>query len=117
MVRIADHESDGHRFAERAAEAEHDAADHADTGVRPYDVSRDLACRAPETVGRLFEHGWYCFKYVTRDRRDEGQDHDCENEARGKNADAVRRTGEQSRQQRNVTEQIDQDWLNMLLQE
>ncbi|KAG1224122.1 hypothetical protein G6F68_020182 [Rhizopus microsporus] len=35
QVRVADHEGHGHRLAERAAQAQHDAADDARLGRRP----------------------------------------------------------------------------------
>ena len=52
LVRVADDEGDGHRLAQRAAEAQHDAADHADLGVGQHDVpdhlpGRRSRCRTP----------------------------------------------------------------------
>ena len=42
LVRVADDEGDRHGLAERAAQAEHDAADHADLGVGQHDVATPL---------------------------------------------------------------------------
>ena len=41
-VRVADHEGDRHGLAERAAERQHDAADHADAGVGQHDIAHTL---------------------------------------------------------------------------
>ena len=115
-VRIADDECHGHRLAERATKAEHDSPDHADAGVRQYDVACDLPGRAAESVGRLLEHGRHGFEHIARDGRDERQDHDRENEAGSENADAVRRACEQRRQNRDFPEHGDQERLHVLLQ-
>jgi hypothetical protein len=47
-VGVADDERHGHRLAERAAEPQHDAADHADARVRQHDVPHDLPGRRAE---------------------------------------------------------------------
>ena len=114
-MRIADDEGHGHRLAERAAEAEHDAADHADAGVRQYDVARDLPGRAAESVGRFLENGRHGFEHIARNRGDEGQHHDRENEPGGEHADAIRRAREQRGENRYFSEHGDQERLHVLL--
>src|SRR5262245_62292650 len=65
-MRVADHEGDRHRLTECAAEAEHDAADHTNAGVREDDVAHDFPGGATESVGRLFQHGWHGLEHVAR---------------------------------------------------
>ena len=110
-VRVADHEGDGHGLAERAAEPEHDAADHADPRIGQHDVAEHFPGGAAEPVGGFLEHRRNRVEHVARDRGDERQHHDREDEARGQHADAVGRTGEQRRQQRDVAEHRDQERL------
>ena len=57
LVRVADHEGHRHGLAERAAEAEHDAADHADPRVGDHHLADHLPGRAAEAVGRSLSTG------------------------------------------------------------
>ena len=47
LVRVADHEGDRHGLAERAAEAEHHAADDADARIGQHHVAQHLPGGAP----------------------------------------------------------------------
>src|SRR5262245_52866992 len=116
-MRVADHKGDSHCLAKRAPEAEHYAADHADTRIRQYDVTCDFPGRAAKAVSRFLEHWWHGLKHVSGYGSDERQDHNRENEARSENADSVRRPGEQGRQHWNIAEQTDEERLHVLLQE
>ena len=93
---VADDEGDRHRLAERAAERQHHAADHADPRVGDDDVADDLEGRRADAVGRLLQHRRHRLEDVARDRGDERQDHQREHEARGQHAVAERRPGEQN---------------------
>ena len=68
-VRVADDERDRHGLAERAAEAEHDAADDADAGIGQHDVARHLPGGAAEAVGGFLQHRRHGLEHVARDRR------------------------------------------------
>ena len=81
-VRVADDERHRHRLAERAAEAEHDAADHADLGVRQHDVPDDFPGRRADAVRRFLEHRRHDLEHVAHHRGDERNHHDRQDDAR-----------------------------------
>ena len=115
-MRVADHERHRHRFAERAAETEHDAADDAGPRERQHDLVDHFPGRAAEGVGRLFQCRRHGFKHIARDRSDVRQHHDAENDAGGEHADAVGRPGEQRAQERHAFECGDDQRLHVQLQ-
>ena len=117
LVRIADHEGDRHGLAERAAEAEHHAAEHADARERDDDAPHDLPRRAADAVGGLLQHRRHRFENVAATAVMNGSDHDGEDQARSEQADTVGRTGEKLRQHRHVSGRRDQPRLHVLLQE
>ena len=115
-MRVADHEGDRHRLAERAAETQHDAADDADPGIGQHDLPDDLGRRRAERIGALLQHRRHGLEHVAHDRGDERQHHDRQDEAGGQHADAERRPGEQQADAGNVAERVDQRRLDVLLQ-
>src|SRR5262245_22028359 len=117
LVGVADDEGDGHGLAQGAAEAQHDAADHAHPRVGQDHGPEHLPGGAANAVGGLLEHGGDGVEYVAGNGGDEGQNHDGQDEARGQNADAVGRTGEQRRQHGNAGKRIDEGRLQRLLQD
>ena len=88
---VADHERDGHGLAERAAEAEHDAADHPDAGVGTTTCQMTSQVVAPRAVAGLLEHIGHGLKDIAHHRRNERQHHDREHQAGGQHPDAERR--------------------------
>ena len=69
-VRVADDEGHRHRFAERAAQAEHDAADDADlacTAARCCQTTSHVV--AAEAVRRLLQHRRHDLEHVAHHRR------------------------------------------------
>ena len=117
LVRIADHEGHRHGLAQRAAQPQHHAADHANAGVGQDDELEYFPGGAAEPVGGFLEHGRDRIEHVARDRRHEGKHHDRQDEAGRQHADAVGRAFEQGRQQRHVLESVYQGRLHVLLQE
>ena len=91
---VADHHGHGHRFAERAAEAEHDGADDARPRVEERHPN-GFPSGGAERVGPLALRLRHLLQHLTRDRRRERDDHDGENHRRRQHADAERRTAEQ----------------------
>ena len=104
LVRVADDERHRHRLAERAAEAQHDAADDADLRVRQHDVPDDFPGRAADAVGGLLQHRRHDLEHVAHHRRDERDHHHRQDDAGGQDADAVGRALEQRAEQRDVAE-------------
>ena len=97
---VADDHRDGHRLAERAAKAEHDGADDADARVAQDADADHLPARGAER-----EHGFalavgHGLHDVAGERRDDGQDHDGENDAGGEQADAEVRARRRDRSSR-----------------
>lgn len=93
-VGVADDERDGHGLAQRAAEAEHDAADDADAGIGQHHLPDDFPGRGAQPIGGFLDHRRHRLEHVAHDRGDEGQHHDPEDQACGEDADAVGRPGE-----------------------
>ena len=85
--------------------------------IRHHDVAEHLPRRAADTVGGLLQHRRHGVEHVARYRGDEGQHHDGEDQTGSQNADPVRRSGEQSRENRKVSKRVDQKRLQGLLQE
>ena len=93
---VADDEGHRHGLAERAAQAQQDAADHADRGCRAGRCpSIDFPAGAAQRVGRFLQQRRHGQEHVARHRGDEGQDHDRQDEAGGQHADAERRAREE----------------------
>src|SRR5271169_6025394 len=116
-MRVADDKRDGHRLAERAAEAEHDAADNAGASEGQHDVPDDLSFRGTEGIGAFLEDRRHGLEHIAHDRRDERQHHDRQDEAGSEDADAERRAGEQRADPRYLPERIDDRGLDILLDE
>ena len=68
-VRVADHEGDGHGLAERAAQAQHDAADHAGAGIRHDHLPDDLPGRGAQAVAGLLQHVRNGLEHIAHHRR------------------------------------------------
>ena len=117
LVRVADDEGHGHRLAQRAAEAQHDAADHADLRVRQHDVPDDFPRRAAEAVGRFLEHRRHDLEHVAHHRSDERNDHDRQDDAGRQHADAVGRALEQRPDEPHVAERLRQHRLHVVAEQ
>ena len=117
LVGVTDDEGHGHGLAQGAAEAQHDAADDADTRIGKYHAPHHFPGRAPDAIGRFAEHRRNRFEHVAGHRGDERQDHDAEDETGGEYADAERRSLEQVADTRNRAERIDEERLQRLLQQ
>ncbi len=94
---IADDHGDGHRFAERAAQAKHNGADDADARVAQNADADHLPARGAESEhGFALAVGHSCHD-VAGQGGDDGKDHDGEDDTRCKQTDAeVRATEEAS---------------------
>ena len=112
--RVADDEGHRHGFAERAAERQHDAADHADARIGDHDVADDFPGGAADAVGGLLQHRRHGLEHVDRDRGDERQHHDREDQRRVEQAEIGRRAGEDRAQHRNAFEQTDHERLEVV---
>ena len=64
LVRVADDEGDRHRLAQRAAQAQHHAADDADARVGQHDLGDHLPGRAAQAVGGLLQHRRHGLEHV-----------------------------------------------------
>jgi hypothetical protein len=98
-------------------EAEHDAADHADPGIRNNDASDDFPLVASDAVGGFLQDGRHSVENVARDRSDKGQHHDRQHKPCRKHTDSVRRAREDGREDRERREQCDDRRLDVLLDE
>src|SRR5579885_104248 len=116
LVRVTDHEGDGHRLAERAAEPEHHAAQYARTAIGQHHIPDHFPSGRAERVGGFFQHTRRRLEHIARNRTDERDYHDREDQPRREHADAVRRTGEKVVQKRNTREQADDRGLHVALQ-
>ena len=105
LVEVADDEGHRHRLAERAAQAEHDAADDAGLGVGQHDLPDHLPGGRAEPVGRLLEHRRRDLEHVAHHRGDERDDHDRQDDAGRQDADAHRRPRHQRTEHRHAAEQ------------
>ncbi len=112
LVHVADHERDRHRFTQRPAEAEHDAADHAGLGVRQHDLGNDFPGGGAEAVGRLFQQRRRHFEHVAHHRSDERNDHDREDDAGRQDTDTHWWAGHQRTEVRHAAEQLLQRLLH-----
>ena len=65
-VGVADDEGDGHGFAERPAEAEHDAADHGGARVGQHHAAHHLPGGGAEAVGALLVDGRHLLRNTSR---------------------------------------------------
>ncbi len=116
-MRVADDEGDRHGLAERAAEAEHDAADDADAGIGQHDVAHDFRGRGADAVGRFAQHRRHRREHVAHHRGDEGQHHEAEDDAGREHAQAQRRSGEKCADDGQLAQRRDQRRLHRDLQE
>jgi len=116
-MRIADDESHRHGFAERAAKAEHDAADYTDAGKRQHNIARHFPGGAAQPIGRFLQDRRHGLEHVARNRGDERQHHDGEDQTGRQHSDAIRRAGEQIGQKRYRAEKRNQQRLDMHLHE
>ena len=80
LRRVADHERDRDRLADRAAEPEHRAAGDAGARVREHRDADHLPARRAERERRLLVVGRHRRDHLARDRRDDRQDHDREDQ-------------------------------------
>ena len=117
LERIADDEGHRHGLAERAAERQHDAADHADPGVGDDDVADDFPGGAADAIGGFLQYRRHRLEDVDRDRGDEGQHHDRQDQRGVEQAEIGRRTGEDRAQHGNAVEHADHERLERVGQE
>ncbi len=94
-MRIADHEGDGHGFAERAPEPEHDAAGHTHLGVGQHHLPHHFPGGRADRIGGFLEHRRHHVKDVAHHRSDERDHHDRENDAGRQQADPHGRAGKE----------------------
>ena len=106
LVGVADNKGHRHGFAQRAAQSEHHAADHAVFGKRQHDTPDHFPGGTADAVGRLFHHHRRLLKHITHYRGNVRNDHDGEDDARGQDTDTERRAGEQRANERNIGEHI-----------
>ena len=91
---VADDHRDGHGFAERATEAEHDRADDADRAVEEGGPDGLPPGRA-QRVGPFALRDGNGFQHLTGDGRGERRHHDGQNQGRRQHPDPDRRAAEQ----------------------
>ena len=115
--RVTDDEGHRHGLAERAAERQHDAADHADPGVGDHDVAHDFPGGAADAIGGFLQHRRHGLEHVDRNRGDEGQHHDREDQRGVEQAEIGRRAGEDRAEHRHAVEQADHERLKTIGQE
>ena len=106
-VRVADHEGDRHRLAERAAQPQHDAADDGDARVGNDDGAHHLPGGAADAVGGFLEHRRHRIEHVAHGGGDERNDHDRQDQRCGGDAGAEWRPLEQVAEHRNVAQRVD----------
>ena len=91
---IADDEGHRHGLAQRPPQRQHDAADDAHAGIGNDHAAHHFPGGAAKPVGGLLQHGRHGVEHIARNRRDEGQDHDGQNERGVEQAQVARGTGE-----------------------
>ncbi|MPM40442.1 hypothetical protein SDC9_87083 [bioreactor metagenome] len=113
LVHVADHEGHGHGLAQRAAQAQHHATEHASLGVGQHHFPDHFPGSGTQAVGRFLEQRGRHFKHVAHHRGDERDDHDGQDDAGRKNTDTHRRAGHQRAQIRHAAQQLLQRLLHI----
>ena len=113
-VGVADDERHRHGFAQRAAEAQHDAADDRDAGIGDDDRAHHLPGRAADAVGRFLVDRRHRQEHVAHGGGDERDDHHRQDQRRGEDAGAERRPLEQRADHRQVAERVDHERLRRI---
>src|SRR6266702_4774487 len=114
---VTDNERDRHRFTQRAAQTQHDAADDAGARIRHDDLPDDLPGRGAEAVTRLLQYVRYRLEHVTHDGRNEGYHHDYQHDGGGQNTDSKGWTLEQLADHGQGSEPFDEPRLHVPLQQ
>nr|GEU28454.1 hypothetical protein [Tanacetum cinerariifolium] len=117
LVGVTDHERDRHGFAQRAAQAQHDAAHDTGLGVRQYDLAHHFPAGAAEAVCGFLEHGRHDLEHVAHHRRDERDDHDGQDQRSGQDADAHGRAAEERADDRQHAQRAFQERLHVVAEQ
>src|SRR3569623_3630212 len=101
-VGVADHERDRHRFAQRTAQSQHDAANDAHTGIRQYAVAHDFPDGTAAAVGGFLQYVRHGLEHNPHTRRNKGNDHQGQHDAGSEDAAPDGRAREPAADDRNV---------------
>ena len=110
LIGVTDNKGDGHGFTQRAAQAEHDAANHPVFGERQHDAPNHLPRGAADPICGLFHHHRRLLEDVTHYGGDIRNDHDGQNDAGRQDADTERRAGKQRADKRDRRKDV-ADWF------